>query len=135
MYERMFKMTIKEKLSQEIIIFDGAMGTMLQAKNMPKDVLPETFNLTHPEVITSIHKEYLEAGADVITTNTFGANLLKFSEDELKAIIVGAVDCAEKARVGFENKYTALDIGPSGRLLAPFGDLSFEEAYDILQKP
>lgn len=134
MYERMFKMTIKEKLSQEIIIFDGAMGTMLQAKNMPKDVLPETFNLTHPEVITSIHKEYLEAGADVITTNTFGANLLKFSEDELKAIIDGAVDCAEKARVGFENKYTALDIGPSGRLLAPFGDLSFEEAYDIFAK-
>ncbi len=124
-------MTIKEKLSKEIIIFDGAMGTMLQAKKLSKDVLPETYNLTHPEVITSIHREYLEAGADVITLNTFGANLLKYSKEELKAVINGAISCAEKARENFENKYIALDIGPLGRLLSPFGDLSFEEAYDI----
>ncbi len=127
-------MTIKEKLAKEIIIFDGAMGTMLQSKNLPKDVLPESFNLTHPEVITDIHRQYLEAGADVITANTFGANLLKFSEDELKAVIDGAVNCANKAREGFENKYIALDLGPLGRLLAPFGDLSFEEAYRIFAK-
>ncbi|MBQ7809732.1 MAG: homocysteine S-methyltransferase family protein [Clostridia bacterium] len=124
-------MTIKEKLSKEIIIFDGAMGTMLQARNLPKDVLPETYNLTHPEVITDIHLKYLEAGADVISANTFGANLLKFSEDDLKAVIDGAISCAEKAREGFDHKYIALDMGPLGRLLAPFGDLSFEEAYEI----
>ena len=127
-------MTIKEKLSKEIIIFDGAMGTMLQARNLPKDVLPETYNLTHPEVITDIHLKYLEAGADVISANTFGANLLKFSEDDLKAVIDGAISCAEKAREGFDDKYIALDMGPLGRLLAPFGDLSFEEAYEIFAK-
>ncbi len=127
-------MTIKEKLSQEIIIFDGAMGTMLQAKNLPKDVLPETYNITHPEVITDIHLEYLKAGADVISANTFGANLLKFSEEELKSVVDSAISCAEKAREGFEDKYIALDIGPLGRLLAPFGDLSFEEAYEIFAK-
>ena len=127
-------MTIKEKLSKEIIIFDGAMGTMLQARNLPKDVLPETYNLTHPEVITDIHLKYLEAGADVISANTFGANLLKFSEDDLKAVIDGAIRCAEKAREGFDDKYIALDMGPLGRLLAPFGDLSFEEAYEIFAK-
>jgi methionine synthase I (cobalamin-dependent) len=82
-------------------------------------------------VITDIHKEYLEAGADVISLNTFGANRLKFAEDELRAVIDAAIDCGEKARERFENKYLALDIGPLGRLLAPFGDLSFEEAYDI----
>ena len=124
-------MTIKEKLSKDFIIFDGAMGTMLQAKNLPKDVLPETYNLTHPRVITEIHREYLIAGADVISANTFGANSLKFSKEDLKAVIDGAVCCAEKARQGFENKYIALDIGPLGRLLAPFGDLSFDEAYNI----
>ena len=127
-------MTIKEKLSKEIIIFDGAMGTMLQSKNLPKGVLPETYNLTHPEVITDIHREYLEAGADVISANTFGANSLKFSDDELKAVIDSAINCAEKARENFEDKYIALDIGPLGRLLAPFGDLSFEEAYEIFAK-
>ncbi len=124
-------MTIKDKLSKEIIIFDGAMGTMLQSKNLPKDVLPESFNTTHPEVITDIHRQYLAAGSDVITANTFGANLLKFSKDELKRVIDGAISCAEKAKEGFNDKYIALDIGPLGRLLAPFGDLSFEEAYDI----
>lgn len=124
-------MTIKEKLSKEIIIFDGAMGTMLQAKGLSKDALPETYNITKPKVITDIHKEYLEAGADVITLNTFGANLLKFSNDELKKVIDGAISCGEKAREGFKNKYLALDVGPLGRLLSPFGDLSFEEAYDI----
>ncbi|MBR3987953.1 MAG: homocysteine S-methyltransferase family protein [Clostridia bacterium] len=124
-------MSIKEKLSKEFIIFDGAMGTMLQLKGLGKDALPETYNITRPEVITNIHKEYLEAGADVITANTFGANLLKFSKEELKNIIDGAIYCAEKAREGFKNKYIALDIGPLGRLLAPFGDLSFDEAYNI----
>ncbi len=124
-------MNILEKLSKEIIIFDGAMGTMIQSKNLPKVPLPEIYNLTESEVITSIHREYLEAGADVITLNTFGANTLKFSKDELKEIIDAALKCGEKAREGFSERYLALDIGPLGKLLAPFGDLSFEEAYEI----
>lgn len=124
-------MTFRDKLKNDFIIFDGAMGTMLQSRSLPKGVLPETYNITHPEVIEDIHRQYLESGADVISLNTFGANLLKFSKDELKEIINAAIDCGEKARKDFENKYLALDIGPLGRLLAPFGDLSFEEAYDI----
>ena len=124
-------MNIREKLLNDFIIFDGAMGTMLQSKDLSRDVLPETYNITNPDVITDIHKEYLEAGADVISLNTFGANRLKFSKEELVKIINAAIDCGEKARESFENKYLALDIGPLGRLLAPFGDLSFEEAYDI----
>lgn len=124
-------MNIREKLLNDFIIFDGAMGTMLQSKDLSRDVLPETYNITNPDVITDIHKEYLEAGADVISLNTFGANRLKFSKEELVKIIDAAIDCGEKARESFENKYLALDIGPLGRLLAPFGDLSFEEAYDI----
>lgn len=124
-------MNILEKLSKEIIIFDGAMGTMIQSKNLPKVPLPEIYNLTESEVITSIHREYLEAGADVITLNTFGANTLKFSKEELKKIIDAALKCGEKAREGFSERYLALDIGPLGKLLAPFGDLSFEEAYEI----
>ena len=124
-------MNIREKLLNDFIIFDGAMGTMLQSKDLSRDVLPETYNITNPDVITDIHKEYLEAGADVISLNTFGANRLKFSKEELVKIIDAAIECGEKARERFENKYLALDIGPLGRLLAPFGDLSFEEAYDI----
>lgn len=124
-------MNIKDKLSKEFIIFDGAMGTMLQAEGLGKDALPETYNLTRPEVIEKIHRMYLDAGADVITANTFGANTLKFSKEELSAVIDGAISCAENARKDFADKYIALDIGPLGRLLAPFGDLSFEDAYEI----
>lgn len=127
-------MNFRDKLKNDFIIFDGAMGTMIQAENLPKGVLPETYCLTHPEVIEGIHRKYLEAGADVISLNTFGANCLKFSKDELKDIIDAAIDCGEKARKGFENKYLALDMGPLGRLLSPFGDLSFEEAYEIFSE-
>lgn len=124
-------MTFKEKLLKEIIIFDGAMGTMLQAKKLGGNALPETYNITEPRVISDIHREYLYAGADVITLNTFGANLLKFSKEELKKVIDGAIYCAELARKDYDDTFIALDIGPLGRLLAPFGDLSFEEAYDV----
>jgi len=127
-------MTFKEKLSKDFIIFDGAMGTMLQAKGLGKDALPETYNVTHPEIIEAIHREYLEAGADVISTNTFGANLLKYSNTELNEVIDSAISCAQKACSDFSDKYIALDIGPLGRLLAPFGDLSFEEAYEIFSE-
>lgn len=127
-------MTFKKKLSKDFIIFDGAMGTMLQAKGLGKDALPETYNVTHPEIIEAIHREYLEAGADVISTNTFGANLLKYSNTELKEVIDSAISCAQKACSDFSDKYIALDIGPLGRLLAPFGDLSFEEAYEIFSE-
>jgi len=110
------------------IIFDGAMGTMLQAFGMGAGELPESYNFTHPDIIESIHSKYLEAGADVITTNTFGANRfkLKGSGFAVKDVVAQAVKLARNAA---QSKLVALDIGPTGKLMKPHGDLSFEDAY------
>lgn len=108
-----------------IQFFDGGMGTMLQAAGALKPgELPELLNLTNPELIASIHADYAAAGADYITTNTFGANALKF--DNVDEIVKAAVSLARRA-----GKKVALDIGPSGKLLKPMGDLSFEDAYAL----
>lgn len=109
----------------KILFFDGGMGTMLQSAGALKPgELPERLNLTDPDLIASIHKAYADAGADYITTNTFGANSLKY--DNVEEIIGAAVRLAASA-----GKKVALDIGPTGKLLKPLGELSFEEAYDI----
>lgn len=120
---------ILERLERELLFFDGAMGTMLQKKGLAAGDLPELKNLTHPNDILDIHKQYVAAGADIITTNTFGANPIKFGGDtkKLTEIITSAVSLAKEAN---PNGYTALDIGPLGKLLAPYGDLPFEDAYD-----
>lgn len=108
-----------------IQFFDGGMGTMLQAAGALKPgELPELLNLTNPELIASIHADYAAAGTDYITTNTFGANALKF--DNVDEIVKAAVSLARRA-----GKKVALDIGPSGKLLKPMGDLSFEDAYAL----
>lgn len=105
------------------------MGTLLQERGLQPGELPETWNILHPEIITDIHRSYFEAGANIIKTNTFGANRLKF--DNLEEIITKAVENANKARDGFENAYIALDIGPIGKMLKPLGDLDFEKAVEI----
>ena len=110
------------------------MGTMLQAAGLPLGELPESWNLTHPDVVTGIHRQYVEAGSRVVFTNTFGANRYKiarfgFSVEEL---VAAGVRCA-RAAVGEEGQ-VALDIGPIGQLMAPLGSLSFEEAYDIFRE-
>lgn len=114
-------------LSDHIVVFDGAFGTMLQRAVGDPGVLPEKLNLKRPDVVSAIHREYAEAGADVITANTFGANRAKAGElsDEL---IRSAVSLARSAA---PDKYIALDIGPTGRLAEPAGDMTFGEAYDI----
>lgn len=129
-------MNIKERLSKELLFFDGAMGTELQKRGLKTGELPERLNLTNPEVITEIHRSYLEAGSDIISTNTFGANSLKFSDDELEDVINAALDCARTAvnSVGGKERYVALDIGPLGKILKPFGDLYFEDAVEIFAK-
>ncbi|MDI9518659.1 MAG: homocysteine S-methyltransferase family protein [Bacillota bacterium] len=110
------------------------MGTLLQNQGLKPGEKPEVWNITHPDIIIDIHRQYFDAGSNVVCTNTFGANLLKFNKDELEAIIKAAIENAKIARdtsKSQKNKYIALDIGPSGKMLKPLGDLDFEEAVSI----
>lgn len=123
-------MNIREEFGKRILFFDGGLGSMLQARGLQPGELPETWNLTKPEELIAIHKEYLDAGADIILTNTFGANRLKF--DHLEEIVEAAVSNAKQAiRESGKNAYVALDMGPTGKLLKPMGTLEFEEAVSI----
>lgn len=125
-------MNIMQKLGREWLFFDGGTGTILQSRGLAAGELPETWNLTHPEEIVSLHCSYLQAGCDIINTNTFGANALKYPEN-LREIVEAAVAHAKKARAmsGRSDAYIALDIGPTGRLLQPMGDLPFEDAVAL----
>lgn len=125
---------MKEFLKNNVVFLDGAMGTLLQKKGLLPGELPELWNITHPNEIIEIHKQYFEAGSNVVNTNTFGANILKFNESELDEIIKCAVDNAKKARSlssGNHEKFISLDIGPTGKLLKPLGNLDFEDAVSI----
>ncbi len=126
---------IKNRLKNGILIFDGAMGTMLQNKGLKLGELPETLNINSPETVVEIHKSYIKAGANIITTNTFGANEIKLEDSNftVEQIIYAAVENAKKAVDGKE-VYIALDIGPIGELLEPMGTLSFEEAYNVFKR-
>lgn len=130
---------LQERLKKEILVFDGAMGTQLQEAGLKAGEIPECLNITHPELIQSIHQKYLNAGADFITTNTFGANALKIKDVNysLKEIIEAAIDNAKAAQKNTNrqnNSYIALDIGPIGQLLEPMGTLSFDQAYEIIKE-
>ena len=127
-------MNLLSYLKNHVLFLDGGMGTLLQEKGLRPGESPERWNLSHPEVITEIHRAYFDAGSNVVNTNTFGANLLHFSKEELNEIIPAAVKNARKAAeesVSEEEKFVALDLGPTGRLLKPFGDLDFEEAVSV----
>lgn len=125
-------MDIKQFLQNNITVLDGGMGTLLQERGLLPGELPERWSLSHPEVILDIHRAYIAAGSNVISTNTFGANLLKFEHDELERIISASVALARRAAdEAGEGHFVALDIGPSGHLLRPFGDLDFERAVEV----
>ena len=127
-------MNIKEYIKDHILILDGGMGTLLQAQGLLPGELPERWNLTHPDVITKIHLNYYNAGSNVVNTNTFGASILKFSPVELDAIVKAAIQNARAAAcacVGDHPRFVALDIGPTGRMLRPYGDFDFEEAVSV----
>lgn len=134
--ERIRDMTeLMEEIRKRIVFFDGGTGSLLQANGLKPGELPETWNILQPEIVTKLHYDYLEAGADIIKTNTFGANGLKFnnsSEYGLDGIVTAAMENAKNA-VGKAGKksFIALDIGPTGKLLKPLGDLGFEEAYGL----
>jgi len=127
-------MNFRQLINSRIVRLDGGMGTLLQAQGLGAGEYPERWNLTHPDAVTAIHRAYYEAGSHVVSTNTFGANLLKFDSDELEAIVAAAVDNARTAQrtAAVEHPtFVALDIGPTGRLLKPLGDLNFEEAVEV----
>ncbi|MDH6365713.1 5-methyltetrahydrofolate--homocysteine methyltransferase [Enterococcus sp. PF1-24] len=122
--------TIIEAIENKVLLFDGAMGTMMQKHGLPVGMEPEYFNLSHPETVKEIHQAYVSAGADVITTNTFQANRLKLAAEQLPEIISAAVKLAQAANP----RYVAYDMGPTGQLMAPMGTLSFDEAYDVFKE-
>lgn len=130
-------MNFRKFLKNNIVYLDGGMGTLLQASGLKPGEHPERWNITHPDVITKIHKDYFDAGSNVVCTNTFGANSLKFDDNELENIVMAAVFNAKTAReqsVSEKEKFIALDIGPTGKLLKPLGDLDFEDAVAIFSK-
>ncbi|MBQ2901618.1 MAG: homocysteine S-methyltransferase family protein [Agathobacter sp.] len=140
-------MNFKTFLENNIVYLDGGMGTLLQANGLKPGEHPEHWNISHPEVITEIHKAYYDAGSNVVSTNTFGANSLKFADAELEEIVKAAFENAKAARAQWETensqtaneesgqqKFIALDIGPTGKLLKPLGDLDFEDAVAVFAK-
>ncbi len=128
-------MNFREYIKENILLFDGAMGTQLQKKGLRLGEVPEALNITDSDKIIGIHREYIEAGAKVITANTFGANELKLERTDytVEEIIDAAVKNTKKA-IGENNVYAALDIGPIGELMEPMGMLTFDGAYEIFKR-
>lgn len=112
---------------EKIKFFDGGMGTMLQSAGLKAGQLPESLNITNKEMILAVHKAYADAGCDYITANTFGANCLKF--DNYGEIIKAGIELAKST-----GKKVLLDIGPTGKLLKPMGELAFDDAVDVFAK-
>ena len=130
-------MNVLEYMKDHVLMMDGGMGTLLQAKGLQPGEMPERWNLSHPDVIEEIHRAYYAAGSHVVSTNTFGANCLKFDDAELEQIICAGVRLAKNARDKEENgspRFVALDMGPTGKMLKPFGDMAFEEAVSVFAK-
>ena len=130
---------IKEYLKDNILIFDGAMGTMLQKEGLPIGDNPEIFGIKNPHKLLKIHKKYLEAGSNVLTTNTFGCNELKVNKlgYTVEEVIDTAVSIAKQAIEESDKskpRFVALDIGPIGEMLEPMGTLSFDRAYEIFKR-
>ncbi len=116
---------------KRLYFFDGAMGTMLQQAGLGPGEKPELWNLTHPQVVQSIHGAYLDAGVDLLKSNTFGANRLKLQEQTVPVIEAGVRLARQALAQAGREGYVAMDIGPTGKLLQPLGDLSFAGAYDL----
>jgi len=120
------KKNVKELIRTRRVYLDGGCGTMLQKRGLKPGESPELWNLTHPEEIVRLHKEYLSAGSDIIASNTFGVNPIK--HENYKELLDAALECARESVSCYGDRYIALDVGPTGKLLAPYGDLAFEDA-------
>lgn len=129
--------TVIGKLREQLLFFDGGTGSLLQEAGLKPGELPETFNIKHPEVVTKLHRDYLESGCHIIKTNTFGANRFKYNENEeysLAEIVTAALDNAKAAVRQAGRGLIALDLGPTGKLLKPLGELDFEETVEIYKE-
>ncbi len=122
---------IRLEMGKRLFFFDGGMGSLLQKRGLKTGELPETWNLLKPDVLVQIHKEYAQAGADIILANTFGANGFKFTDNLDEIISAGIANAREGIRLSGREAYVALDIGPTGKLLKPMGTLDFEDAVNI----
>ncbi|MCR4721804.1 MAG: homocysteine S-methyltransferase family protein [Lachnospiraceae bacterium] len=131
-------MDIREYMKDHTVYFDGGMGTMLQARGLMPGELPERWNKDHPDVVTDIHRQYFDAGADIGSANTFGANSFKYNDEELRCYITEGINLVKRAMTLAKNPdrpmFAALDVGPIGRLLKPYGDLDFDEAVAVYSK-
>ena len=128
-------MSFLDLLGKKRLFCDGASGSLLQARGLKAGELPEMWNITRPDDITEMAAGYFNAGANIVNTNTFGANAFKLP-DNLGEVVTAAVHCVDKAREtapggSREERFIALDIGPTGKLLEPMGDLSFDRAVEL----
>ncbi|EAT14574.1 homocysteine S-methyltransferase family protein [Desulfuromonas acetoxidans] len=124
-----------EAIQQRVLILDGAMGTMLQARGLAAGGCPELMNLEKPEVVEGVHRDYAQAGAQIIVTNTFGGTRSKLEhyglEDKVYEINVQAARLARAALADPANDFVAGSIGPTGRFVEPVGDATFDEMVEI----
>ncbi|HET6418593.1 MAG TPA: homocysteine S-methyltransferase family protein [Geobacteraceae bacterium] len=125
-----------EAIHSRVLVLDGAMGTMLQERGLRAGQAPEELNLTMPDVVAGVHREYLEAGAEIIVTNTFGGNRAKLShyglDSRLGEINAKGVEIAR--RVAGQDAYVAASLGPTGRFVEPVGDMTFDETADFFRE-
>ncbi|SNB47888.1 homocysteine S-methyltransferase family protein [Geobacter sp. DSM 9736] len=125
-----------QALQERVLVLDGAMGTLLQERGLAPGQSPEELNLTMPDVVGGVHRDYVEAGADIIVTNSFGGNRIKLShyglEEKVREINVRSVEIA-RAAAG-DRAYVAASIGPTGRFMEPVGDASFDELYEVFHE-
>ncbi len=137
------RMNFREVLGRQILFFDGGMGTLLQERGLKTGEVPETWNVLHPEIVRQIHKEYLLAGSNVISANTFGVNAFKCKHlpYTVEALVTAGIQLVKEAIQEIQEvqeqkqpMYTALDIGSIGKLLKPLGEISFDEAYKTFQE-
>ena len=131
--------TLLQEMKAHRLYFDGGMGSMIQAAGLPEGLLPDIWNLERPEEIQAVHRAYLRAGSRLITTNSFGATALKLAPygvaagDVMRAAVANAR--AAMAAEGVADAYVCADIGPTGKLLKPYGDLDFEDAVTLFAEP
>ena len=123
-------MNVKEWMKNNILFFDGAMGTMLQKRGLTTGVLPELLNITDHKTVVQIHRDYVLAGADVATTNTFQAHELKLQGHSVEKVVAAGTRCARESGA----RFVALGIGPLGQLMKPLGTVSLERAYEVYRR-
>ncbi len=123
---------LRNLIKEKRIFLDGGTGTVLQSMGLPAGTPPEAWNLTAPEKIEALHRAYFEAGSNIVATNTFGVNSLKYENCE--EYIKVAIECARAATEGKPDRFVAFDMGPTGKLLEPLGDLPFERAVEVFSE-